>query len=293
MYCILDQDDDTIWARVQRCYLPESSIDIPAQISDSINFPEGYIKVDVLVQKGNTVRDTMHFTYTKRTIDTGIFANTDQPLYYYVPTSKLDSTCTYRLLVTKTSTDSIIAEATTQLISMVEPELIYSYGRPMFSFYGAGSTYNLVWYNLKNARRYEPIIRFYYSENDGNDTLYQDISCGSMVERRSVNQTQSISYSQYHFLTDLKQALEDDPQPKKYLETVDIYIAACTEDLNAYINSSSSSVIEQSHNVYTNITGGLGIFAARRAHLFQNIPADDGNTPGSLYAALRDLNVGF
>ena len=48
VYCVLDQDDDTTWARVQRCYLSEDNIYSYGQNSDSINYPQGSIEVYLL-----------------------------------------------------------------------------------------------------------------------------------------------------------------------------------------------------------------------------------------------------
>ncbi|MCR5821389.1 MAG: hypothetical protein K6F85_00525 [Bacteroidales bacterium] len=292
VYCILDQDEDTIWARIQRCYLVDGKITEPAKISDSINFPKGYLKVDMVSIKGSEVRDSFHFTYDTITIDDGSFANVSQPMYYCVPSQRLDSTCTFKLIVSRAATGEILAEATTQLVSCSYDELLYvRFGRPIFSFYDPGDQYNPQWYNFKNARRYEPIVRFYYGEGD--DTLYADLSCGDMIENLTT-QIQTISYSRYHFLSDLKNALKDDPATKKYLKFVDIYITACNEDLNAYINSSDITSIEQSHNTYSNISGGgIGIFGSRRTHLKQRIPADSANGPGSLFVEILKLDLNF
>ena len=40
VYCILDQDDDTTWVRVEKCFLGEGSIYNYGMISDSINYPQ-------------------------------------------------------------------------------------------------------------------------------------------------------------------------------------------------------------------------------------------------------------
>ncbi|MBR1851137.1 MAG: hypothetical protein IJ789_07170 [Bacteroidales bacterium] len=297
VFCVLDQDEDTIWARVQRCYLPNGDIQEPAMISDSINFPQGYITVDMLAMNGNSVVDSFHFDYTTKTIDTGSFARENQPMYYYVPSRKLDSAVTYRLIVRHTAGRDIIAEATTNLISNENSELLYvNHGRPLFSFQSSQSRnqYNIQWNGLTNARRYEPVIRFYYSENSGQDTLYADIPCGSVLHNGS-SYVQMLYYGQHLFLADLKEALKDDPAPKNYLKTVDVFITACNEDLNAYINSSSIGGVDQFHRTYSNINNGkgIGIFAARRTHLHQTIDADPSNGPRSLYQELLKLGLNF
>ena len=48
VYCLLDQDDDTTWARVERCYLGEGSIYSYSGNTDSINYPAGSIEVQLV-----------------------------------------------------------------------------------------------------------------------------------------------------------------------------------------------------------------------------------------------------
>ena len=45
VYCILDQDDDTTWVRVQRCYLGEGNLYQYGSCYDSINYPQGSLRV--------------------------------------------------------------------------------------------------------------------------------------------------------------------------------------------------------------------------------------------------------
>ena len=82
VYCLLDQDDDTTWARVERCYLGDGSIYDYGSISDSINYPLGSIEVKLLrIYNGETVAE---YTFRDTTVNrqSGNFANMAQPMYY-------------------------------------------------------------------------------------------------------------------------------------------------------------------------------------------------------------------
>ena len=45
VYCILDQDDDTTWVRVQRCYLGQGNLYQYGSNYDSVNYPQGQLTV--------------------------------------------------------------------------------------------------------------------------------------------------------------------------------------------------------------------------------------------------------
>ena len=84
---------------------------------------------------------------------------------------------------------------------------------------------------------------------------------------------------------------DDDTNTKIYPMIFDIYIRACNEDLYAYFNSVDAG---SDGSVYTNIEGGLGIFAARRTHIYRRVPGDPSDRPGiGLHALLRDSIPGF
>ena len=74
VYAILDQDDDTTWVRVQRCYLSDGNIYQYGSHSDSINYPQGSISVALLAYGDGALKDSIAFTYTERDRDAGAFA---------------------------------------------------------------------------------------------------------------------------------------------------------------------------------------------------------------------------
>ena len=302
VYCLLDQDDDTSWVRVEKCYLAESDIYSPAQISDSINYPEGAISVSIIAfdNQGNK-KDSIPFVYTLRDRPEGNFANQNQPLYYSVTAGRLRDDWHYQLRIRRTADDSIIAASRTPipLIKQVSSAVINkpSYtvtpvgSSGQFSFYGPNNTCLIEWDTLQFGRLYQPVVRFYYLEHG--DTAYVDLHAPSNASRGNAR-TLSVNYSRYAFLADLKTKLQDDTAAKKYLKMVDIYLTVSSEDYNAYISSlNAGSTISQGREPYTNINGGLGIFASRRTHLHKWMPADSSNKAEGLYTHLIKLGVGI
>ncbi|MBR1798326.1 MAG: DUF4249 family protein [Bacteroidales bacterium] len=302
IYCVLDQDDDTSWVRVQRCYLEDGDIYTPARISDSTNYPQGSISVRLDVYHTNNIIDTIPFTYIEKDIDDGQFAASNQPMFYAVTTGRLTNAESYQLKLYK-NTDAgreLMAEAATLPVippdrSPIIRDIGDNHNRQVFGFYDRSGSDNsschIEWYTYKNARVYQPRVRFYYGVN--NDTLSIDLMCGRVRTQSLSATTQSTNYSRETFLTDLKGALESNPAAKKYLKSVDIYLLVCNEDLNAYmISMENRTDADQSKQIYTNVTGGLGIFAARSTHVYRHFASDSSLTRNvGLYYHLKNLGI--
>lgn len=303
VYCLLDQDDDTTWVRVQRCYLADGNIYQYGQYSDSINYPQGSIHVALLAYGDGTLKDSMAFTYTERDRDSGAFAHVAQPLYYCVTTNRLRENYTYVLRVYNTVDGSLLAD--TKPISLIKktsgtlitkPSITVTpsndtlggfYFNEMDPVSGTQSACLIQWNLLENARLYQPMVRFYY-EAEG-EIRHVDLLC-----QRASSKTTEVRYSRTTFLDELQNRFKDDTTAKRYIPQVDIFLTCCTEELNAYLTNSAQSVANQEHEVFNNIIGGVGVFAARRTHLFKHMPADNSIQPGSgLKDLLIHLDVGF
>ena len=290
VYCLLDQDDDTTWVRVEKCFLEEGSIYNYGSESELYTYPQGYLQVSLIAYRNGNRLSTTVLSDTLLARFDGNFDNSPQPLFY--TTVPLDTTCMYSLEVRHADNDSLVAYTDPiPLILQTTDALVTSpANNQRFRFtYG---TCKIAWNALANARRYQPIVRFFYGELG--DTLFLDLPCNS--ETSGKLQTE---YSLQSFLNSVKVALENDTNPKQYLEYVEIYITACDESLNSYINSVNSvSSLTQTTDTYTNIHGGMGVFAARRTHLHKYLLADNSmntlnTTAPGLRAYLVDLGVGF
>ena len=302
VYCLLDQDDDTTWVRVQRCYLSEGNIYQYGSCSDSINYPQGSINVALLAYQDGTLKDSIAFTYTERDRDSGAFAYTAQPVYYALTKNKLRENYTFVLNVRNASdgkllatTDPIVLIKKTNSTLITKPSVrvqpggdttggfVFGEGDP-----NTGRYCTIQWNLLENARLYQPVVRFYYEE--GGIVRYLDLFCPRVSSSSS-----EVRYSRDKFLSDIKEKLQDDTCAKHYIPHVDIYLTCCSEELNAYIATSvTGTSINQEHEAFSNIIGGVGVFAARRTHLFKSMPFDDNIQPGvGLYDLLLHLGVGF
>ena len=296
VYCVLDQDDDTSWVRVEKCFLGEGSIYQYGSVSDSINYPKDSILVQMLEYRNGALQQTISLQYTVRQREDGEFPAIAQPIYY--TDTPLDERCMYKLEVHRTSDGSLLASTDSIPLIIKDPDMaLFTSPGPYdrFKFMGnssGGPSCTLEWNQLANARRYQPFIRFYYKENG--EMCHLDLMC-DVVNSGNLSSRLGTSYPRQTFLNEIKSALQNDTATKYFVKSVDLYLTACDENLNVYINSvTSGTSIDQTTDVYTNIHGGVGIFGARRTHLFRTVDADSSLAPpDGLHYLLKSLDVGF
>lgn len=303
IYCLIDQDDDTTYARVQRCFLPEGNIYDYGRLSDSLHYPQGSISVALLAYEGNTLRDSIPFKDTLAIRDSGGFAYGLQPIFFAPTRGRLNENYSYVLSVRRTSDRSIVA--TTQPIKLIRQTSENIISKPIvtvinmtdtvgggFAFYdeynGVRDRCHIKWNALSGARLYQPVVRLYYEV--GGVTRYVDAICPAVSSRSN-----ELYYSQGDFLETVKNKLQDDPTAKRYLKRVDLYLHCCSEELSNFLeNNAQATSLDFTGQYYTNVIGGEGVFAARRTHLYKRMPSDDSIVEGrGLYFFLKELGVGF
>ena len=316
VYCVVDPEEDTVWARVQRVFLSEENMYQYTTVYDSINYAPGQISVHLLawegIRNGNVLTPgtkLVHrwwLTYTERDgKPEGLFAGGKQPVYYCVPGSTMahDTGCVLQLVVLDSATGDTLAQAYTTLLGMrqkirmgrdsVEQVLITpSAARGNEFGFRVGCRGKISWNTIPRGRRYQPILTFYYEKQK--DTFSIRIPGMSLTDATEASILNSTSISQDRMLSYVKNALANNRDTLYNVNNVDITIAVCNEDLNAYINTQESmGTSTQWQQVYTNIEGGLGIFGSRRSHIVANVPCDSVGKVGYLPYELKNLHVGF
>lgn len=303
VYCVLDQDDSISWVRVERCYLSEGDIYSGASVSDSFNYPQGSLQVSIIAFKNGRQIDSIPFDYTVVDREEGDFVSTGQPVYSAVTYRRLAddyslryNNYTYELRIRRTSDGSMLVRATTSLLGRQDGSLVLTPNSNTPFGFSVTRNCKIEWRSMSNGRYYQPVVRFYYLYKYlGGDTLFIDLPCNTRLCEPPYVNLYSIRYSREAFLKNLRDYFEGDTNTKIYPQLFDIYINACNEELYAYLNSASSATgIDQSHAVYSNIEGGLGVFAARRSHLYRQVPGDPSDQAGiGLHALLKDSIPGF
>lgn len=329
VWCVLDQGDDTTWVRVQKCYLGEDNLCSYAQVTDSINYPAG--SICVVLEKWNATRDSKFTSILNpvgespkesKVLDymvrmdkdqSGIFVGGEQPIYYARTKDWLDTNYVYKLVVLNVSKGDTLAQAVTSLVGAKygEKECITSLVQPnptnpayrMFRFAGNPAVCEIKWNALARGRLYQPVVRFYYYhqyldnnnvyKTDSSHRYYTDIKAPS-TKNTTNSMDLKVSLSESAFFSDLVNNLQSDKEKKGFCDTVDLFLTVCNEDLNAYIASTeATSSIVQERVTYTNIQGGVGIFASRLTHLRFTCPSNAETGPGSYHDKIKKLNIGF
>lgn len=317
VYCVLDPDEDTVWVRVQRCYLGQDNLYNYSSIADSNYYLPDDISVHLLAWKAtrgpfnaltatNLLADRWQLAYTERPgKPEGRFPGGMQPVYFCVPGHRLvaDTDCVFQLVILRNPSGDTLATASTTLVGFLPPKVthidtveeVLTYPNRVrgqeFGFI-IGCRGKLQWNTLPRGRLYQPIVTFYYEKN--HDTLHFDIPGNTITNPSNFSRLTFAPFSDNFFFSYIQRQLRGNTDTLFNVNNVDITIAVCNEDLNAYINSQDPTVLgSQEHSTYSNIQGGVGIFGSRRSHITVNVPCDSTGKEGYIPARLRNLKVGF
>ena len=153
------------------------------------------------------------------------------------------------------------------------------------------------WRPFARGRRYQATVRYFYRCRFLQPDLLRYIDMPlPVLSGSSRNADIATSLAMSTFLANVETALRGDTNTKDYVDTAVVSLAVCNEPLHAYFNSIEliNSSLDQEYAAYTNIEGGVGIFAARRTALKDTILTDNSDVrPYGLHYLLEDLNVGF
>ena len=310
VFCLLDQDDDTSFVRLQKCYLGEDNLYSYSSIRDSIFYPKNDVGVQIKVWRSlsdlysgsASPIKTLDFTYTE--IDSkepGQFSNERQPIYYHVNQfGDLDPEYIYQLVITNQRTNKTLATATTALVANEDPAkgwLVnpFPIGAPNpGSFNMQTGKCTIKWRTMQGGRRYQPSVRFLYRHRYDRDSLrFIDIDCDQITSTGNELDL-STDMEKWHYLEEIRQNLVNDTCLKLFVDTVVISLKVCNEDFNAYIATTGQNTsATQDRLIYSNIEGGVGVFGSRRTHLQRKVMADNGDNPNGMHHLLEDLHVGF
>lgn len=304
VYCLLDQDEDTTWARVEKCFLGTDDMFQYTQILDSLYYPEGSVSVQLyewnaergvhnsLMPTGNNPNRVMDFTggwFDNK--QQGSFSHPKQYLFY-MPTPNLDTSYVYEIRVSR-NTDSgnvLIANSFTTLVG-TDSATFASYlhvGNGNYFRFMSGKC-DIRWRSFARARYYQPMVRYFYLVN--NEYRYVDVYCPE-IRTTNYDLNRQVSLNENTFLANMYSALVNDTSAKGFADSVHVFIRACNEDLSAYMNSNSSNN-SSNNQLYTNIEGGIGVFGARRTLLYKAMRSDTAVTSSHLHYKLKNLGIGF
>lgn len=283
VYGILDQDADTNFIRVQKCFLGDGNYIQFAKEKDSIYYKQDEIEVSIygFYEWETSGWDTtiakqkIYFNYTEAySKPEGEFYSEISPIYY--STTKLNPIFTYYLVVKNKKTGNI----TTSYTKLAADYKVIGPSGTAFGFnYSSVFFANVLtcqWTSMtplangEIAQSFQPCIRFNFMENG--QPSYVNINFAAVPNPFSI-EDKTIEYR--IFETDvffqIKTEIEKRGQATRSFMSdspgFEIYVYGSGEYLTEYIDNNVQQVSLTEKPIYTNIDNGIGVFSSRRLHI--------------------------
>ncbi len=293
VFSLLEAAQDTQWVRINRTWLGDGNQFEAAMVQDSSEYDRDDLIVAMDERSGEQVLRTWQLqdTVIENKSTDGIFYGPNHQMWFFVPEGGLDSEAEYdfRLDIA----DGTHAEASTNMIAtqagnITQPPPGVVNFKFNFASIGFQTTYpdiTFKWSSTEGASQYDISMRIHVKERIWADlehtqlvdeldrviewpmgSLRTDTDEGGEVLQKEV--------SGERFFTTLSTQLVEDPYITRVLgswdedvqiaRAFDFILTIANEELATYleINSPVTGVIQERPE-YTNINGGLGLFASR------------------------------
>lgn len=309
VYGLLDQDSDTTWIRAQKCFLGEGNSFDYAHIMDSSVYAPDELMVTItewyaeerngVLTKTALTGQVFEFTYKMLTDKPeGEFFAPNQPVYYCRTKGKLYADRIYVLEVKNTKSGNYVTSET----SLIGDGIQVKQPLNTFQFKDSRNRSCIVKWTVdydKRARVFQPVVRFFYLERnkaDENETpvlKYVDIE-GNVYRNMGNTNLMQGDFSKAEFGALLKEKIGvDESKQRIMVDSVYIFIYAADENMSNYMSVSTPPTgIVQERPIFSNIDGGLGIFASRRTKIKEKKSAP--TSPTNDYRKfIESLGLGF
>ncbi|MDL2315130.1 DUF4249 family protein [Bacteroidales bacterium OttesenSCG-928-C19] len=272
VYSLLNQDEDTTWVRVQRCFQGDGNLLEFAKEADSNYYKEGELKITLTEYNGTTssIGDPTGRTFTAqrttiRGSEDGLFYSTERPVYFFVTAGKLQTDKVYELKIENLKTGNIVSSVT----SLINDEIKINYPYTSFDFTkssGSDRYAEIKWTVDESVAISQPAYELYYTEKKTGKTKKVEHS-GPIVSHGSKN-TLTASFYQSNYLALMRERFQEENYSSKSLRIVDsiqVSINLANQEFSDYLefNTITSSGLQEKPG-YTNIKNGIGLFASRR-----------------------------
>lgn len=269
VYGLLDQTETTQYIRVQKAFLGPDNAYTMAQQFDSINYINTLnVRIERLYNDGieSTIQLQPDTFYNKQPGD--FYA----PMYvvysFNQPAGWFDEAYTYRLVVYNSATENQV-DATVKMVQ--DLDISYpNFGTIGFATNNANYKVEIKWDGVSNAKLYQLVLYFHYSEKDINNVWTNKVTPGWVIgeiESTSSNATneKSLKFEPDAFYRFVAQQIPNDANVvERIADSAQFAVNACGEELFNYmeINGPSTS-LAQEKPIYSNINNGMGVFSSR------------------------------
>jgi len=279
IFGVLDQSVDTQFIKINKSFIGNGDNNTYAAINDSSLYTNVVARVEEYI--GGAIDRTFPLEEMWVTnLDEGIFYTDSQKVYFFVPTTPLNEDATYKLIV-DVSEEAQPIEAETNLVlgSELNWDIITANGAIIngiiFADASTAAENDYLTSSPKctpggNADRYEFKLRLHFTE-----VTYAGASTAKYVEWNlgevavvSGNLKKEISGEAFYSAINnkLNNYIYEADVEKRVIgkDNVEIIVTAANENLSLFmdINEPSTGVVTE-QPVFTNIEGGVGMFASR------------------------------
>lgn len=294
VFGLLDPSADTQWVRVNKTFLGEGNNLEYAQVRDSSEYDFSEFS-RLVVERWFNGELQEEFPLQPITISNkdlnGIFYAPEQTVYFFpTPAGGLDEESEYRLVCDFHNRPDVTASTDIVRSGGVSFQIPQPGSAFVLAQTGFGNSVNyndnvtIKWSPAENTELYDATLRFLYHER-----VYTDASHTELVSETdrfvdwNIGQFQSedlmlqggyysLSFNAEPFFAYLGSVIPANPNVVREIGYFDgtrtrcfeIYMALANEELRTYfeVNSPVTGVIQE-RPTYTNVSGGLGLFASR------------------------------
>ena len=322
VFGLLDPQADTQFVKVNKTFLGDGNLNEYAMIRDSSEYKwEEFtsLRIDEYVT-GNpnpiATHNLLPITINNKDVN-GMFYGPAQTVYYFATPTGLNPNATYKLVADFVSRPDIFAWTN------VIPSANVFFQSPQTNLGMSFASINTVtgaidyrdnvsirWTPIDNAEIYDLALRFYYTENVYSDNALtllvsstdkfidwkigtfnaEDIDLNSGYYNLTFNAEPFFSYIGTNLITDTHIRREVGTYDGNKTRAFELRMGLANDELKTYINVNNPVTgIIQERPSYTNVVGGLGLFASRASAYVLNIPLEAGNGTSNINALMNGI----
>ncbi|MEN9943987.1 MAG: hypothetical protein RLZZ91_1988 [Bacteroidota bacterium] len=322
VFGLLDPQADTQFVKITKTFLGDGNLNDYAMIRDSSEYKwEEFaaLKIEEYAT-GNpnpiAIHNLQPITIYNKDVN-GMFYGPEQTVYYFASPNGINPNAKYKLVADFVSRPDVFAW--TNVIPSAEVFFQSPQTNLGLSFASTNTVTGAIdyrdnvsirWTPIDNAEIYDLALRFYYTEN-----LYSDNALTQLVSSTDKfidwkigtfnaddidlnSGYYNLTFNAEPFFSFLGTNLETNTLIRREVGTYDgnktrafeLRMGLANDELKTYINVNNPVTgIIQERPSYTNVVGGLGLFASRASAYVLNIPLESGNGTSNINALMNGI----
>ena len=304
VYCILSPGDidpalppnplDTVWQyfRISKVFSNSGGAYLNASKDSGAYTTALDVKLERVSGKIVLETITLYPVFTKTKVP-GIFPNQKQLLYVtYKPIKNLSE---YHLSITNPKTG---ANITSKTVTIDRFDIDEAFLHETYVSWFAGLPVQPSWKSCRNGRIYQVTLRFHYAEKSSNSTTFVqkyfdwDLSPQYSNGILGLEPMQTDKLSPVDFYSQVIKNIKEEAGVDRKAGMIEFIFTVGNQEFSDYmdVNKPSDGIV-QDKPIYTNINGGIGLFASRISHSVSK--SMESRSLDSLFNGRMTSNLGF